>query len=287
MNIKKTINVKSVDIEWLYVPDIKYASYEGIDRHIQLFVPYKNEWKDANERFPLIVFIPGSAWYKQELYNSLPAYSDLAKRGFVTAIVQYRESTIARYPAQVEDVENAVNFLISKAADFHIDTNRIYLGGNSSGGHIALMTALRSANGIEDVEGFHSSVIKGVIAESAPTDIFMCAAEPIPDFMPSDFRPSADLLGVQNIEQNVKLAKEASCEMYINHDAVLPPVLLLHGIEDCQVSINQSRNLYELLTAFDKNVSYYELESISHGNAIFWESEILGIIEDFINQSSK
>lgn len=283
--MKKTIRVKGVDTEWLYVPDVVYASYEGMDRTIQLFVPYRNEWQDGNERFPLIVFIPGSAWYRQELYNSLPAYSNLAERGFVTAVVQYRESTIAKYPAQVEDVEKAVDFLVSKAEAFHIDTDRIYLGGNSSGGHIALMTALRSANGIKDSEGFQSSVIKGVIAESAPADLFLCATEPLPDFMASEVRPSARLLGVGEIGQNTVLAKEAGCEMYISREVALPPVLLLHGTADCQVSVEHSRKLYELLTAFDKDVLYYELEGTDHNNAVFWKSEMLDIIEAFVRQS--
>lgn len=282
--MKRIINVEAEALEWLYIPNVIYYEYENTKRYLQLIVPYRQKWKD-NEKYPLVVFIPGSAWYKQEMYNSIPALSRLAEKGVVVAAVQYRESKIARYPAQVEDVERAVLYLVSKAEDFHIDTDRIFLAGNSSGGHIALMTACRSANGIKDVKEFRTDLIKGVIGESAPTDIFMCAAKPIPDFMPEDFRPSKDLLGVSEITEDLELAREASCKMYIDKDTPLPPMLLLHGTEDCQVDVNQSRYLCDLLTRAGKNVADYEIEGAGHGGAVFWSDTVLNIISGFISQN--
>ena len=279
--MKKIINVETEDLEWLYIPNVMYYEYEDTKRYLQLIVPYRQEWKES-EKYPLVVFIPGSAWYEQEMYNSIPAFSRLAEKGIVVAAVQYRGSRIARYPAQVEDVERAILYLVSKAEDFHIDTDRIFLAGNSSGGHIALMTACRSANGIKDVKEFRTDLIKGVIGESAPTDIFMCAAKPIPDFMPEDFRPSKDLLGVSEITEDLELAREASCKMYIGKDTPLPPILLLHGVDDCQVDVNQSRYLYDMLVGAGKTVTYYEIEGAGHGGAVFWTDAVLNIISGFI-----
>lgn len=280
--MKKVIQAECDGLEWLYVPDVMYSKYDGgIERQLQLLVPYRKEWK-SEEKYPLVVFIPGSAWYKQEMYNSLPALSRLAERGIVVASVQYRESGIARYPAQVEDVERAVLFLVSKAENFHIDADRIFLAGNSSGGHIALMTALRSANGIRDVKEFHEALIKGVIGESAPADIFMCTRSAIPDSMPENFRPCKDLLGVSEITEDLASAKEASCKMYIDENTPLPPILLFHGMEDCQVDVNQSRYLYDLLAGAGKAVDYYEMEGTDHGGAAFWSGRILDIISRFI-----
>lgn len=284
--MKKEIVIHCDDLEWLYVPDLMYAEYEDCKRYLQLLIPYRHEWK-TNTKYPLVIFIPGSAWYRQEMYNSIPSYSKLAERGFVTAIVQYRESKIAKYPAQVQDINKAIQFLISKSEEFHIDTNKIFVAGNSSGGHIALMTALRKANGIIDDEDSVPFEISGVIAESAPTDIFMCAAEKIPDFMPKDFRPSKDLLGVNEISDNVNLAKEASCQMYMKSDVELPPILLLHGKDDCQVNVEQSRKLYMQLNSIGKSVDYYEIAECDHGGPIFWTKEILDIIENFIRRSAE
>lgn len=281
--MKKDLVIACEETEWLYVPDVLYTEYKDCKRHLQLFIPYMHEWKE-DKRYPLVVFIPGSAWYRQEMYNSLPSYAKLAERGFVTAVVQYRESTIARFPAQVEDVERAVLFLLSKAAEFHIDGSRIYLAGNSSGGHIALMTAFRKANGIDDADGADLFTVQGVIAESAPSDMFMCAATPLPDFLPPDFAPTKDLLGVKALEDNFALAKEAGCEMYIRKEVSLPPVLLLHGTDDCQVDVKQSRRLYRQLTEAQKEVSYYELTGCDHGGPAFWSDAVLDIIDRFIHE---
>jgi len=79
------------------------------------------------EKFPLILFIPGSAWHKQEMYNDIPQYAALAQRGYVVAAMEYRESDIARFPAQIEDVCNAVRFIPTIADNFHIDTKNIFL----------------------------------------------------------------------------------------------------------------------------------------------------------------
>lgn len=55
--------------------------------------------------------------------------------------------------------------------------------------------------------------ISGVIAESASTDLLICARDPLPPWM--TVRPSAVLLGVDRIEGNEEAAKKASCAMYI------------------------------------------------------------------------
>lgn len=283
--MKQEITVSCEDLEWLYVPDVRYAEYEECSRYLQLFLPYRSVWKE-NTKYPLVLFLPGSAWYRQEMYNSIPAYSKLAERGFVTAVVQYRESKIAKYPAQVEDVNRAVLFLLSKAEEFHIDTRKVFLAGNSSGGHIALMTALRKANGIADMEDPPSFEIGGVIAESAPVDMFLCAAKKMPDDMPRKNRPTSDLLGVNELSDNIHLAREAGSERYIRPETDLPPILLLHGTEDPQVDIEQSRTLYGQLCSAGKSVDFYELAGCGHGGPVFWTPEILDLIEGFIRRQA-
>lgn len=66
---KKTIAVEKKDLEWLYVPDVEYGEFGGIKRHLQLIIPFKRAWQEK-EKYPLVVFIPGSAWHRQEMYNT-------------------------------------------------------------------------------------------------------------------------------------------------------------------------------------------------------------------------
>ncbi len=280
------IKIRCDGTEWLYAPDEEYADYDGCKRFLQIIFPYRSKWPE-DKKYPLVIFIPGSAWHRQEMYNSLPQYARLAERGFVFAAMQYRESDIAPFPAQIQDVHMAVKHLFTKAEQFHIDMSRIYLAGNSSGGHIALMTAFSKACGVftelwqeEKDECPVSYDISGVIAESAPSDIMLCLSEPLPSWMKE--RPTLKLLGTERIDGHETLARRASCGTYISEDAALPPVLLLHGTEDDNVSVRHSRLLYQMLTAKGKEVCYYELDGAGHGGAVFWEDEVLDIIEKFI-----
>ena len=279
MITKLKIDIKK-DMQILYSPNIEYHDYGNCKRHLQMLFPYKNNL-GKDDKFPLILFIPGSAWHKQEMYNDIPQYAKLAELGFVVAAMEYRESDISPFPAQVEDVCNALNFIPGVAETFHIDRNRIFLMGNSSGGHVVMMAALFSARGMSE----KLPRLSGIILESASTDLLICSKNPLPSWM--QVRPSAVLLGVEQIEENEELARKASCDMYITEDIELPPVLLLHSEFDPVVSVENSRVLYEKLVANGHEAVYYEMEGLdAHGGAVFYSDEVLGIVKMFCENSS-
>lgn len=278
----KTLKNPGSGPEWLYVPDVLYAEYENCKRYLQLIIPYKKEWKES-EKYPLVVFIPGSAWYRQEMYNSLPALAGLAKRGFVVAALQYRESRLAHFPAQVEDVWNAIRLLESKAEAFHIDMDNIFLAGSSSGAHIALMAGF-SADGDALQAGVTEELsdrVRGIIDLCGPSDMFLFKAEPDSE----KFRPKEDLLGVKRIYDDSEKVRRASCKAYLSGERRIPPVLMFHGTQDGTVSVRHSRELFEALKGFDKEVEYYEIEGADHIGTEILEGEILDIISDFIRKN--
>lgn len=269
------ISVESADLEFLYSQDWEYWDYGSCKRHLQMILPYKREW-EPGVKYPLILFIPGSAWHKQEMYNDIPKLAELAKRGYAVAALEYRESDIARFPAQVEDVANAFEFIATKAEQFHFDMERLYLMGNSSGGHIATMAALLDAHGLCKP----LPKLRGVINECGSTDILICAKDPLPPWM--KVRPSAVLLGVESIEGNEEVARKASASMYVTKDVKLPPMCIFHSDNDPIVSVENSRVLHEMLEKNGHKVEYYELEnSDAHCGMTFFSNEILDIIQSF------
>lgn len=276
--MKVKLELKKQDSEWLYSPDWEYYDYGNCKRHLQMLLPFKCEWKQ-DEKFPIMLMIPGSAWHKQELYNDIPKYIKLAERGFVIAVLEYRESDISKFPAQIEDVSNALDFIATKAEQFHFDMNRIFLMGNSSGGHVAMMSVLYNANGLCKT----LPNIRGVISESGSTDILICAKEPLPPWM--KVRPCTVLLGIEKIEGNEKIAERASCAMYITEDVKLPPVLLFHSENDPVVSVENSRLLYNKLNNTHHEVYYYELTgNDAHGGNVFFDNKILNVIQEFCDK---
>lgn len=274
----KRLNVEKKELEWLYVPDVEYYEYENCKRVLQLIIPYKRNWKE-DKKYPLILFIPGSAWHKQELYNSLPARADLAKRGFAIAEVQYRESELDVFPAQVIDVKNANRFIQTLAERFHIDMENIFISGDSSGGHIALLTGLTAAYGELDIDVEDNILdnIKGIISYCAPTDMFLSEGG----------GPIEDLLGTDDVRNVPDLAKSASCATYLSSERSIPPILMFHGLQDELVSVEHSRNFFEKLKHFNKEVAYYELEDEDHCCPTFWGNDIIDIVEEFVKRNCK
>ena len=89
-------------------------------------------------------------------------YDTLAAQGFAVAAIDYRLSGEARFPAPLEDVRTAVGWVRDHAASYRLDAGRIFLWGDSSGGHLALLAALTGA------------AVQGVVAWFPVTDWPAC-----------------------------------------------------------------------------------------------------------------
>lgn len=249
----KEIEVETPELEWLYSQNWEYYDYGNCKRHLQVILPYSH--LGLKKKYPVVFYIPGAAWHKQEMYNDIPKLSELAKRGFAIVSIEVRESDIAVFPAQIEDIKNAVKCVKEKMKEFDLpfDLNKAFIMGHSSGGHLAMMAMLFKEHGLVELPS-----MKGIILESASSDILICSKEPLPPWM--SIRPSAVLLGAENIEENQELARKASCIPYLNTDINLPPILMFHSENDPVVSVENSRTLYEKLEAEHQEVDYYEVK---------------------------
>ncbi|MFN0029959.1 MAG: alpha/beta hydrolase [Acidimicrobiales bacterium] len=91
---------------------------------------------------PLIIDVHGGAWSSRdrtlgERYNTV-----VAAAGFVVVAIDFRDGRQARHPAAVDDIEAAVTWARTQAPMWSADPDRVGLTGSSSGGHLALFTAL-------------------------------------------------------------------------------------------------------------------------------------------------
>ena len=100
---------------------IVYKQAYGMDLHIHLISP---EYVDV-VREPLIVFVQGSAWMSQDMDNHVMDLYPVAMAGYKVAIVEYRPSHVRPFPAQAEDVKDAVRFMAEHEKEFCIDVDNI------------------------------------------------------------------------------------------------------------------------------------------------------------------
>jgi len=136
------------DAPYTYIySDLTYATHEGVALKLRLILP--NTVKKPPLGFPdfaqttprpLVIYVQGSAWKKQDLDISIPMLLRFSEEtGYAVASVEYRPSTTAKAPAQLQDVKAAIRFMRSKAEKYNIDAHRIGILGDSSGGHLSAL----------------------------------------------------------------------------------------------------------------------------------------------------
>ncbi|MGN0386400.1 MAG: alpha/beta hydrolase fold domain-containing protein [Lachnospiraceae bacterium] len=267
--------------EMRMIKDIEYISRNDISLTIQLILP-----DITKEKPPLIVYVTGSAFHWQNITETIPRLCLLANRGFAVASAQYRGSDVAPFPAQALDIKAAVRFLKLNADKYGYDENNVWIMGDSSGGHTALMAGLTI--GIESFEeNIYSeadSSVRGIIDLYGPVNISKMNDEPSSQNHIEADSPEGFLIGRKNVAENPKLAEPTVITNYICAGREIPPVLIFHGTNDELVPFGQSCILYDKLKEQKKAARFYAIDGAHHGGREFWSDRILCIIEAFIKK---
>lgn len=112
---------------------------------------------------PLVVDIHGGAWCNGDLTDCEGRDLALVGAGLAVAALNFRHAG-AGYPTSLIDINYAIRWLKSMAPKLNIDADRVGLSGQSSGGHLAMLTAMRprdpryAAIPLPGAEGIDASV---------------------------------------------------------------------------------------------------------------------------------
>jgi acetyl esterase/lipase len=155
-----------------------------------------------------------------------PIASTLARRGYVAVTATYRLAPAYRFPAQLEDAEQAVRWLGENADRLHVDRDRVGAWGFSAGAHLATMMATLEPG---NPWGTPEPRLRAVVAGGTPTDL--------EHFNAVD---GMALFGVTAV-QDPALYRRAS-PLY-HASAKAPPIFLYHGSVDSIVPLEQAEQL--------------------------------------------
>ena len=264
--------------------NVEYAKRNGKTLNLQILRPAFPD-KTVPEKLPLVAFVPGSGWRKQNVYRSIPNLSRFALRGFVVGIIEYRESDLAPFPAQMQDCKTAVRFLRANAGQYGIDINNVALWGGSSGGHTVLFSGITGDSSFDTPDySEYSCKVNSIVNFYGPADLTRMA-----DYDSTEKHASPDgavgyLLGRLSAPENLLWAKTASPVNYIFPEKECPPVLTFHGNCDMTVPFEQSIVLHEALLKAGKHSEFYKIDGAGHGSGEFWSNELLDIVEEFIRR---
>jgi len=234
------------------IRDIEYARVDGVSLRMDASIP------EAQTRAPGVIIVHGGAWVAGDRRVDVqPLFKPLTDAGFAWFSINYRLATnVSQFGAAIDDVQQAIRFVKSHAAEFHVDPDRIALVGESAGGQLAAMAALRSSPGAS---------VKAVVALYAPTDLVGLLKTS--DFVPIQIRNSFQGTPWEGFVLSA-LSRLSPIE---NVRPGMPPFLFIHGTADSLVPFAQSRDMCERMKKAGASCEVYPVEGGGHGIR-WWES---------------
>lgn len=233
----------------------KDIRYNNQDQQLDLYMPATRNKNTA------IMFIHGGGFKAGDKSEMTTHAKHFATQGFVTTSVNYRLSLDYAYPAAINDVTDALNWMKEKANAYGYNPDQIVLVGYSAGGTLALNVGLNHANkvvavvsvaGISDI----SALIENATIPELKTDInkYMDGKDPA-------------------LASPISQANEQS-----------PPVLLFHGDSDGLIPISQSIALADKLKQNNVPVTLNVFHGAGHEIMLPNKhlAELLNVLTDFI-----
>jgi acetyl esterase/lipase len=176
---------------------------------------------------PVVIFWYGGSWQTGNKSDYRFVGAALAERGFITVLPDYRLYPEVKFPAFLDDAALAVAWIQQHAHEFGGDPQRIVLMGHSAGAHTAAFIALNRT--FLQKRGGNPEWIAGLVGLSGPY-----ALAP-------NTRALNRIFAAPWGESDWQPVRFATSQA--------PPTFLAHGLSDGLVSVRQTMQLRDVLSA--------------------------------------
>lgn len=235
---------------------IPYKVVNGEELLMSWFFP-KDYSKD--KKYPVMIYIHGGGWNSREImadetswqgdYFGVNARHD-ANNGFVAVSVSYRLEREHAEGYQIidccDDCFDAVDYILDHAQEYAIDTENVYVIGESAGGHLAgLLATDYKRDGFKFKAAFLGN----------PVLYF----EGDPDFC---YIPSSSTHPVWSKMDPKDYARSISPLFHITPDTC--PCILIHGAADTCVNPNHSTLFFEKMCEAGLECELHLIENTNH-----------------------
>jgi acetyl esterase/lipase len=214
---------------------------------------------------PILVYLYGGSWQsgRRAIYRFLGR--SFARRGFLTAIPDYRLHPEVRFPAFPEDAARVLAFVRTHAFSWGGDPDNLFLMGHSAGAHSAALLAFEGAR-------YGAPPLKGVIALAGPMSFNPLEHESVK----AVFEGHAPIDEARPIKRAHGRA---------------PPLLLLHGANDKTVGAHNSQHLAEAVRAAGGAAELKLYPGLGHTGIVSsiawplrWRASVLADILGFLSR---
>jgi acetyl esterase/lipase len=184
---------------------------------------------------PAIVYVHGGRWRggERDYANSL-SVAQWAGMGYFAMTVDYRLVGASPAPAAYQDVQTAIRWVHAHADEYGIDADRVYLIGDSSGGHLVALAASLGEGPYERVGGWDDarSDVRAAISVSGPYELNTLSWGDL-------WTP---------VEGDIREARRIASPIHHLGPAT-KPILVIHSDDDRSVPIQQAVDMVAALEA--------------------------------------
>jgi acetyl esterase len=207
---------------------------------------------EARGPFPAVVIVHGGGWVRGDRHTNVePLFRPIADAGYAWFSISYRlAGEMGIFGAAIQDVEQAVQYIRSHAAEYRVDPNRLALVGESAGAQLASMAALSPS-----LQG----AVKGVVAIYSPSDLVSLAKTS--QYVPADLRKAVENTAFASLF----LAGLQRLSPVANVRADMPPFLFIHGTADRLVPFEQSEQMCRKMREVGAPCELFAVKGGGHG----------------------
>lgn len=243
---------------WTY--DIQYRREGDESWLVRIYEP------QGTGPFPILLDVHGGVW--GQLDRTLDTLVDqaLAASGIVVAAIDFRQAPRNPYPASVADVNYATRWLKVHARDFKADPRTIGGLGMSSGGHLAMLSAMRPR------DARYAALPLTSASEADGRLAYVIGLYPILDpyarYLFAQQTGRADLIkGHNDYFRTAQAMQEGNPQLILTRGekAELPPTLLLQGTADRNVTVEMQERFAAAYRAAGASIDLVMFPATQHG----------------------
>lgn len=248
--------------------DVEFARPGGKPLFLDLHVP------DGPGRFAAAILVHGGGFDGgSRNTNVRPLFDVLTNAGFAWFTIDYRLAPEAHFPQSMADVESAITWVKRHAGEYHVDTSKIALIGESAGALLVNYAGTHETPGtkVAAVVDFYGPVDYAQLAQlrhDHPERFNMAVANRHAAHGGGIHFFGADQLDAAGIAKLRALAPLAAVHRG------MPPFLCIHGDKDDQVDFGQSTEMCAAMHKVKAPCELITVEGGGHGMSTWRTSEM-------------